>query len=135
MGHKLFTDMICQVSVYGMQVMRCESLAVKSHQRRLLALSSANLSLSTRSPGGTSSTTCPYMELHGYLFEHLHCDLLEKKNTKPVVFILIVQILRPRLNVIDLNETNDTWMKTWDHSKRGKILSSAIHKNISSHAN
>lgn len=66
-GDKLFTSRLCQGSTYGMQAMRCGSLAVKSHQRRLLGLSSGKLSLSTRrwavgSLRVTGRRTLPYMD-------------------------------------------------------------------------
>lgn len=66
-GDKLFTGRLYQGSVYGMQAMRSGSLAVKSHQRRLLGLSGVKLSLSTRrwaagSPSVTKRTTSPYMD-------------------------------------------------------------------------
>lgn len=65
-GDKLFTGSLCQGSAYGMQVMRSGSLAVKSHQRRRLGLSSVKLSLSTRrrpagKPSMTNGTIFPYM--------------------------------------------------------------------------
>lgn len=43
-GDKLLTGRLCQGSFDGMQAMQSGSLAVKSHQRRLLGLSGVKLS-------------------------------------------------------------------------------------------
>ena len=80
--HKLFTGKLCQGSVHGMQAMRSGSLAVKSHQRRLLGLSSVKLSLSIKrwaagSFSVTSRTTSPYMEPVGrfiFILGSSNCD-------------------------------------------------------------